>query len=235
LLLIAVTVACLMDHDLLRFDGSWARAMLLLLFAPVLAAFGTNNFIFANAVLFAAAWVAAAATVSSLVDNETGLSAFVATCIAVMLVYGAVTGTWQHPYRQTPLGKVDTEILSGPARGLVVDGELAAFVSKFQSSLPQGDPPSAVIVWKQPGLAFATGSVQPVFGWISTWNPERVELSVVAACERDEGILLAWQEEVDPAVAKQGLDSPACQTREFREGPAIEIPGGSSLRVLTAE
>lgn len=237
LLLITMGTAAAMDRTLTAGSTpNMVRGAALLWVAPCILAFGTANVLWWNAVLLAACWIAAMALTTSLVlgDDPMVTPALTATG-AVLVAFGAVTGTWLDPYRQVPLSQVDTEIEAGPAAGLMVDADTATMLDDFASVAPRGGGPlSAIVLWKRPGLVFAAGAVQPVYGWIPRDNPELAAVAVEEACSRSEPILIAFEDDELPEGVTAVLSSAPCADRSFEDAEPIRLPDDEELNVLVA-
>jgi hypothetical protein len=238
LLLITLGIAAVLDRDLLRdATAGRVRGALLLWSAPLIVSFGTANPLWYNALLLAGCWIAALAlTTRVLLGDDPMVIPALCVSAAVLVVSGALTGTWLHPYRQPPLAEADTEVLEGPAAGLEVDAATAAAFEAFaQVTTPDDQPSSAIVLWRQPGIVFASGAVQPLYGWLPRNSPELAASAVEEACERQESIVIAFEDDELPREVRAALGSDPCAERTFEEAGSIRLATGADLAVLVAD
>jgi hypothetical protein len=236
LLLICLAVACALDsHRLRALSGPTVRAVLLLGVVPLAAALGTGNAIWYNAETLSACWIAGLGVLLVALVGDEVVAVAVTSALAALVAFGAVTGTWLHPYRQVPLREASAEIASGPAAGLTVDPELARLVGSTQAVAGPGAAPSIIVIWKRPGLVYAAGGLQPEFAWVPRENPERAAASLEGACQdRSRAVVLASEERTLPNEVQAVLQGPTCSVRSFVSERPLPLPHGGSLRVLRA-
>jgi hypothetical protein len=202
---------------------------------PFLTAFGTANSLWFNAALAPAFWVSAGLAVIIVFHPSTARPLLYAAAFsfAAVLAFTAFDGIWHHPYRQAALA-ADTERLNigGPLDGLLVDPSTALVLGAvhYDANVVGKTAPYNIVVWAgPPGVAVASGLVQPLHPWL--FSSVLAERSLVAACTaRTKGVMLVEYASqpaptnTDPAIAT------ACAGRSWTEmapiqGLAVRIAG----------
>jgi hypothetical protein len=232
-LVLATVVVALASSEQARRDLRssalpWAAVALLVL-APFIGAVGSNNPLLTSACSYGALWFAAMLLALGLVAPSWTVGV-IGLAVAAVVGWTAVSATWAHPYRQTPLREVDSTIESGPAAGLRVDRTTAELIGGLQDRSVEGA--SVIVLWKQPGLVFAVGATQPIHAWIPVDEPGRAAESLVAACTRSAPVVLVYDDDPLPSEVREAMESDECAPRGLRATPELAVDGGATLHVI---
>jgi len=198
---------------------------------PFLTAFGTANSLWFNAALAPAFWVAAALAVIIAFHPSTARPLLYAAAFSfvAVLAFTAFDGIWHHPYRQSALA-ADTEQLSigGPLNGLRVDPSTALLLNAVRYDADVVGKNANIVVWAgPPGIAVASGLVQPAHPWLFTGV--LAERSLVAACtERTKGVMLIEYASQPAPTSTDPALATACAGRSWAEMAPIQ---GLTVRV----
>jgi len=212
--------------------------LLALLIMPFLSAIGTNNYIWFNAMFAATFWIAAVIALNSVSFGNPSRHVVrgLALAFAILIAFTAVNGTWDNPYRQSPLIS-DTVPLSSPSvlSGVRVDPATATFFAQIQSAVKatHGAQSPYLVAWAgMPGAALAGRLVQPVFAWI-TGNAAQT-LVLKASCQDQRRGILILKLPGNPEPPAGGLP-PECSNRRWVKFRVIDIPSSAGLGTTQLE
>jgi hypothetical protein len=215
----------------------------LMLVAPVLSSFGTDNNVFVIAMVFSSFWVLLAVVIFlKTLPSETHIFISLFSVLIVILIsYMSVEGTWKTPYRQDPLTMATVDVgLDGPLSGLLLSPEMAAVVEKAQDwslVFGQDSMPRILALHGMPGLVLVTGGNFEEDPWLHRENLDGVSKAIKTSCLDYSQPLVIASEWNDPQILKEMpvlIDETVndyCASREYQRLPDLVMPDGRKLTV----